>query len=103
MRSGPPPSIDIGSPDTLALVPTRLMCKWENRASGLLNVPIGDFGCRWILHCCHSRHVETHSRMSAFMLGQTKRSAMSLTVAHLLGCDDPCKCRNTCFRNAGGT
>ena len=76
------------------------MCMWENRASGLLKVPIVDFVYRWILHCWHFRHVETHSRMSAFMLGQTKRSAMSLTEARLLGCDNPCKCRNTCFRNA---
>ena len=33
---------------------------------------------------------------------QTKRSAVGLTVACLLGCDNPCRCRNTCLRNIRG-
>ena len=49
-----------------------------------------------------SWQTETYSRTSQFMLGHTKRSLMSLTVARLLGWDRLCKCRNTRFLSCGG-
>ena len=82
--------------------PTMSTCMWEKRASGLLKVPIGDLVCQCTLHFWYSKHSETHSRTSEFILGHTKRSATSLTVASLFGWDSLCKCWNTHFLSCGG-
>ena len=83
--------------------PTRFMCTWLKRASGVLKVPNGVTVWRCTLAHWHWRQLLAHLRRSAFIPGQKKWEAIRCCVALIPGCARSCKELNTVHRKFSGT